>query len=37
MKKLLLVIVSAFATVFVILAVHHIVELTQAGLIHWDR
>lgn len=37
MKKLLIVTVCLFAGVFLIFAVHHIVELTQAGLIDWKK
>lgn len=37
MKKLLFLIVSVFATAFLVLAVHHIIGLTEAGLIRWDR
>ena len=37
MKKVAFVTVTVFATVFVLMAVNHIVTLTQAGLIHWDR
>jgi hypothetical protein len=37
MKKVLLLIVFLFVGVFAVMAVQHIIELTQAGLIDWSK
>ena len=37
MKKALLLILAVFVIAFALIAVNHIVTLTQAGLIDWSK